>query len=123
VQGSLKPAARLISVAKAAELLDFVRTPRRQIVLDTEGRRFLKASRTERKAIWRDRILQLRLFKVTQDMLRRAGGPLDSEVVRETLILNLPEENHEKEFVTFMDWARYGDLFSYDETTEQISMP
>jgi HAE1 family hydrophobic/amphiphilic exporter-1 len=114
---------RLINVAKAAELLDFVTTPRRQVVLDHEGRRFVKASPAKRKAIWRERILQLQLFRVTQEMLRRAGGPLDSEVVRETLILNLPEENYEKGFATFVNWARYGDLFSYDETTEQISMP
>ncbi|HEY7309166.1 MAG TPA: efflux RND transporter permease subunit [Gemmataceae bacterium] len=114
---------RLIKVAKGAELLDFVTTPRRQVVLEHEGRRFVKASRADRKAIWRARILQLQLFRVTQEMLRRQGGPIDSEVVRETLILNLPEENYEKGFATFIDWARYGDLFAYDETTGQISMP
>jgi hypothetical protein len=114
---------RLINVAKAAELLNFVVTPHRQVVLEYEGRRFVKASRTDRKAIWRDRVLQLQLFRVTQEMLRREGGPLDSEVVRETLILNLPEENYEKQFATFVDWARYGDQFAYDETTGQLSMP
>ncbi|HEY7425909.1 MAG TPA: efflux RND transporter permease subunit [Gemmataceae bacterium] len=114
---------RLINVAKAAELLNFVTTPHRQVALEYEGRRFVKASRADRKAIWRDRILQLRLFRVTQEMLRRQGGPIDSEVVQETLILNLPEEDYEKEFAIFVDWARYGDLFAYDETTEQISMP
>jgi HAE1 family hydrophobic/amphiphilic exporter-1 len=113
---------RLINVAKAAELLDFVTTPRRQVVLEHEGGRFVKASRADRKAIWRERILQLQLFHVTQEMLRREGGTIDSDVVRETLILNLPQENYEKEFATFIDWARYGDLFAYDETTGQISM-
>jgi hypothetical protein len=114
---------RLVNVAKAAELLDFVTMPRRQVVLDHEGQRFAKASRAERKAIWRERILQLQLFREIQAMLRRQGGPIDSEMVRETLILNLPEENYEKEFATFIDWARYGDLFTYDETTGQVSMP
>ncbi|HEY7328342.1 MAG TPA: efflux RND transporter permease subunit [Gemmataceae bacterium] len=117
-----RDAARLISVAKAAELLAFVSTPGRQVVLDHGGSRFVTASRTDRKAIWRERILQLRLFRVTQEMLRRADGPIDSEVVRETLILNLPEENYEKEFATFIDWARYGDLFAFDETTGQLSL-
>jgi hypothetical protein len=118
-----RDSGRLINVAKAAELLDFVTTPRRQVVLEHEGRRFVKASRADRKAIWRERILQFQLFRVTQEMLRRQGGPIDSEVVRETLILNLPEENYEKEFATLVDWARYGDLFAYDETTGLISMP
>jgi hypothetical protein len=114
--------SRLISVAKAAELLAFVTTSGLQVVLDPVGSRFVTASRTDRKAIWRERILQLRLFRLTQEMLRRAEGPIDSEVVRETLILNLPEEDYEKGFATFIDWARYGDLFDYDETTGQLSM-
>ncbi len=118
-----RDSGRLVIVAKAAELLAFVTTAGRKVGLDHEGRRFVKASRTERRAIWRERILHLRLFRVTQEMLRRAGGPIDSEMVRETLILNLPEENYEKAFATFVDWARYGDLFTYDDMTGQISMP
>ncbi len=117
-----RDSGRLINVAKAAELLDFVTTPHRQVVLDHEGRRFVEASGADRKAIWRERILQLRLFRVTQEMLRREGGFINSELVQETLILNLPEENYEKEFATFVDWARYGELFAYDETTGHISM-
>jgi hypothetical protein len=38
------------------------------------------------------------------------------------VILNLPGEDFEKEFATFVDWARYGDLFAYDERTGQISI-
>jgi HAE1 family hydrophobic/amphiphilic exporter-1 len=115
--------ARLINVAKAAELLEFVTTARGQVELDHAGRHFVKARGADRKAIWRERILRLRLFLVTQEMLRRQGGPIDGELVRETLVLNLPEENYEKGFATFVDWARYGDLFAYDETTGQISIP
>jgi hypothetical protein len=114
---------RVINVARAAELLGFVSMPGRQVVLDHEGPRFVKASPGDRKAIWRERILPLRLFRETQEMLDRAGGPIDSELVLETLILNLPQENYEKTFATFVNWARYGDLFAYDETSQQISMP
>jgi HAE1 family hydrophobic/amphiphilic exporter-1 len=117
-----RDSGRLLDVAKAAELLGFVSMTRRQFVLDDAGRRFVKASRADRQAIWRERVLQLRLFHVVQGMLRRQGGPIDSELVRETLILNLPEENYERGFATFVDWARYGDLFAYDETTGQISV-
>jgi HAE1 family hydrophobic/amphiphilic exporter-1 len=114
---------RVINVARAAELLGFVAMLRRQVVLDDEGPRFVKANPEDRKVIWRERILQLRLFREIQEMLRRAGGPIDRELVLETLILNLPQENHEKQFATFLNWARYGDLFAHDETTGQISMP
>jgi hypothetical protein len=32
----------------------------------------------------------LQLFREVQEMLRRAGGRIDGDLVRETLILNLP---------------------------------
>jgi hypothetical protein len=118
-----RDSGQLVNVAKAAELLAFVTTAGRQVALDHEGHRFVKASRTDRKAIWRERILQLRLFRVTQEMIRSADGPIDSEMVRETLILNLPEEDYEKEWATFVDWARYGELFAHDEKTGELSMP
>jgi HAE1 family hydrophobic/amphiphilic exporter-1 len=114
---------RLISAAKAAELLDFVATSRHQVELNNEGSRFVKAKRAEREAIWRERLLHLQLFRATQEMLRRAGGPIDCQLVLETLILHLPEENYEKAFATMVDWAHYSDLFAYDEASGQISMP
>jgi len=112
---------RLLIVAKAAELLEFVTMQGHQAVLNDEGHRFIKASPTDCKAIWREHVLQLRLFRDTQEMLLRAGGPIDSDMVREELILNLPGVNYEKGFATFVNWARYGDLFTFDDKTGQIS--
>jgi hypothetical protein len=109
-------------VAKAAELLEFVTTAPGQVVLNAEGSRFSRASLPDRKAIWREHILQLQVFREIQEMLHRAGGPIDSDLVRETLILKLPDMNYEEEFATFVDWASYGDLFVYDETSGQISI-
>jgi hypothetical protein len=113
---------RLLIVAKAAELLDLVTMSRGQVVLDAEGSRFVKASPADRKAIWRDRLLQLQLFREVQQTLYRAGGPIDSDLVRETIILNLPGVNYEKGFATFVNWASYGELFAFDGQTRQLSM-
>jgi HAE1 family hydrophobic/amphiphilic exporter-1 len=113
---------RLLIVAKAAEMLEFATGPRGQIALNDEGHRFIKATHAERKAIWREHILQLRMFREVQETLLRVDGPIDSDVVRETLILNLPGENYEKGFATFVDWASYGNLFSYDEKTGKLSL-
>jgi hypothetical protein len=100
---------RLFIVPKAADLLDFGTTAQGQVVLNAEGSRFIKASPADRKVIWREHILQLQLFRQIQDMLHRSGGHIDSDLVRETLILNLPELDYEKGFATFVNWARYGD--------------
>jgi hypothetical protein len=34
----------------------------------------------------------------------------------------MPHENYEQVFTTFIRWARFGDLFSYNETTNMISL-
>jgi hypothetical protein len=114
--------SRLLIVAKAAELLEFVTMQRGQVVLNDEGQRFVKAGPVSRRGLWREHILQMRLFRETQEMLRRAGGTMESDVVRETLILNLPGENYEKAFTTIVNWAGYGNLFAYDDMTGQIML-
>jgi hypothetical protein len=107
---------QLLVVAKAAALLELVTTPPGQVVLDEEGMRFIHANCVERKVIWRERILQLRLFRETQEMLRRADGPIDSDLLREMIILNLPGVDFEKGVATLIDWANYGNLFVCDNT-------
>jgi NitT/TauT family transport system ATP-binding protein len=114
---------RVINIVEAAELLDFVDTPKRMVVLDTEGRRFAKASPEERQTIWRERLLNLRLFRFFQDVLQRqANHAVDRDFVLETLVIRLPQENYERLFATLIGWARFGNLFAYDETHHTVSL-
>jgi len=114
--------SRLLKRAKAAKLLGFVSLSGGEIVLEAEGSRFITASAADRKTIWRERILELRLFHEIQELLRRARGPIAGDLVRKTLVLNLPGVNYEKAFAILVDWARYGDLFAYDEKTGKVSI-
>ena len=43
------------------------------------------------------------------------------DVVREIFILNLPGVSYEKGFATLVNWARYGDLFAYDDKSGLLS--
>jgi NitT/TauT family transport system ATP-binding protein len=114
----------ILQVVKAAELLDFVDTPKRLVVLTPDGQRFVKATSQERQNIWRDQLLKLRLFKQVNDMLaKHPRAKLDAELVQEVIILNLPSENFEKTFETFIHWTHYGNLFAYDEDTRKIFYP
>jgi NitT/TauT family transport system ATP-binding protein len=113
---------RIIRAAKGAEMLDFVDTPRRLVVLEPEGRHFVQADPEARKASWRERLLHLRLFREVRDALaRQPEAGLDRELVLEMIVLHLPEENAETTFKTLVSWARYGDLFAYDETTDRVT--
>ena len=114
---------RVINIVEAAELLDFVDTPKRMVVLDTNGKRFIKATGEERQAIWREQLLKLRLFKQVHDALKRQPDhALHRDFLLETIVLTMPHENYEAIFNTFIRWARFGNLFAYDETSEIISL-
>ncbi|HJT23512.1 MAG TPA: ATP-binding cassette domain-containing protein, partial [bacterium] len=95
----------VIKVVKAAELLDFVDTPKRLVVLTPDGQRFVKATSQERQNIWKEQLLKL--FKqVYEMMLKHPRKKLDADLAQEVIIFNLPSENFGKIFETFTQWAR-----------------
>jgi NitT/TauT family transport system ATP-binding protein len=113
----------MIRVVRAAELLDYVDTPKRMVVFEPEGQRFVRATPEERKAIWREHLLRLRLFHDIHEVLRREPNhEIDRDFVLETIVMHMPQENYEKIFATFIRWARFGDLFAYDEKTQMIAL-
>jgi NitT/TauT family transport system ATP-binding protein len=110
---------KLISVANAAELLDLVDTPKRAVMLNPLGLRFVKADANERKALWRQQLLNLRLFQQVQQALAASERrQVSKEFVLENIVISMPQEDAEKVFERFVSWVRYGDLFAYDDVTE-----
>ncbi len=70
-----------------------------------------------------EQLLKLRLFREVYDVLQRQPKyEVDRDFVLETIIMRMPDENYEKVFNTFIGWARFGNLFSFDETTDWISL-
>ncbi|HTY11891.1 MAG TPA: nitrate/sulfonate/bicarbonate ABC transporter ATP-binding protein [Bacteroidota bacterium] len=104
-----------ITVVKAAELLDFVDTPKHNVVFTDTGKQFLKADVNNRKLLFKQQLLSLRLFEVISGMLQKNESlNLDEEIVLEQLAIILPNEDVEKLFETMVGWARYGELFGYN---------
>jgi len=104
-----------ITVVKAAELLDFVDTPKHNVVFTDTGKQFLKGDVNNRKLLFKQQMLSLRLFEVVSGMLRRTESlNLSEEIVLEQLAILLPNEDVEKLFETMVGWARYGELFGYN---------
>jgi NitT/TauT family transport system ATP-binding protein len=113
----------VITATNAAELLGFVDTPHRTVVLAGEGARYVKASPAARKAIFREKLLDLLLFQRVRGAIQESETrEVDRDYVLELIALNLPSENFEATFDTFVSWARFGDLFSYDEITEVLAL-
>jgi NitT/TauT family transport system ATP-binding protein len=115
---------RTMAVVKAAELLDFVDTPKQAVVLTEKGRKFVVADRDGRRALWREGLLQLHLFREVRDLMdRQQAREIDASLVLDLIVMNLPQENYQKTFQTFVRWARFGNLFSYDASRKRLSLP
>jgi NitT/TauT family transport system ATP-binding protein len=114
---------QMIEIVEAAELLELVDTPKRMVVLDPSGRKYVTAKPEARSAVWREQLLKLKLFRDVAEALKRQDGePVDKMFVLETLVLHLPHEDYEQQFDTFVQWARFGDLFAYNEATGEITL-
>jgi hypothetical protein len=116
--------ARVVYIVKAGEMLGLMETPLQMVVLTPVGTRFIQATPEDRKDIWRDRLLKLNLFREVHDILeRQPDRAVDSDFVLETIVTRMPYENYEKVFSTFVRWARFGELFAYDEGSHRITLP
>jgi NitT/TauT family transport system ATP-binding protein len=114
---------RVIAIIKAAEILGFVDTPKQDVLLTPLGRKFVRAETEERKQIWRTQLLNIKLFRDIYDRLKQhPEEPIPADDVKEMIIIALPHENYEVMFDTFVRWARFGNLFAYDEDTEKITL-
>jgi NitT/TauT family transport system ATP-binding protein len=111
----------VMAVVKAAEMLDFVDTPRRSVIFTAVGKTFLKANINQRKIIFKEQLMRLRLFQLVTDMLKRSeAGGLEEDIILETLAIVLPNEDAEKHFDTLIDWGRYGELLGYDADEKRM---
>jgi NitT/TauT family transport system ATP-binding protein len=113
----------VMTVVNAAELLDLVDTPKRTVLLSPDGLRFVRAGPEQRKAIWREQISKLQLFRQVHAALQNEPRHrLGREFVLELIALNMPSESYDAVFETFTSWARFGDLFWYDEESDEIGL-
>jgi NitT/TauT family transport system ATP-binding protein len=110
----------LIAAVKAGEMLDLLDTPRRLVIMSPEGARFVQASAADRKVLWREHILRLRLFQEVMAMLQERDHVTREEVIA-FLQEHLPNESADVLFDTLVHWARFGDLFTYDEDEERLA--
>lgn len=115
--------ARVVFTVKAGELLGFIDTPGPLVVLTPIGKRFVEAEVQDRKTLWREQILTLRLFREIYEVLQRQPDrAVDADFVLETIVTRMPHENYEKVFNTLVRWARFGELFDYDVATQRVSL-
>lgn len=109
------PFELVLASVKSAEMLEFVDTPKRSVLFTPLGQRFVRAGMEERKQIWKEQLLKLKLFRVVSDLLEMREGQLSREELISELHHRLPMEDPERTFHTLVAWGRFGELFAYRE--------
>ncbi len=111
----------LIAIVRAAEILDFADTPGRLVVLTATGREFVDSDHDRRKALWRRQLLELGLYRLVNDMLlANPESGVSADKVREVIVARIPQEDPERVFASFVNWARFGNLYAYDEGSRRL---
>ncbi|MEO6773371.1 MAG: nitrate/sulfonate/bicarbonate ABC transporter ATP-binding protein [Kofleriaceae bacterium] len=113
---------RLLAVVKAAEMLDLVDTPKQDVELTAEGKRFLAADVPERKAIFREQVKSLFIFSEVLAVIERTERhEVDEEVILASLALHVPYEDPERMLRTLVNWGRHADLLDHDPLRGKLS--
>ncbi len=112
----------MLEAVKAAELLGFVETPHDHVVLNALGRQFQTAQVGERKALLRERITGLVLFRKLRETVGKSGKMGVSEL-KDFLSHCLPDRNALEVAHTLISWGRYAGLLEWDSTKQELRFP
>ncbi len=117
----VKEFGEVIAIVKAAELLDFIDSPKHQVVFTNLGRRFIHASINLRKELLRVQLQTLRIFRILIGMLKRSPEQsLEQDVIMEELTMLFPNEKVHKLFDAIINWGRYAELLGYKPNEEEL---
>jgi NitT/TauT family transport system ATP-binding protein len=108
-------------MAKAAEILDLVDTPKNTIVLTDLGRRFVSGDVNVRKKIIQAQLSHLKLIQILMGKLEGSPEytmPYDDciQLVQESV----PNENSAEVLETLIQWGRFGELFGYNDNKKAV---
>jgi len=111
-----------IAIVKAAEILEFIDTPKDEARLTDLGRRFIAADRLGRRAIFAEQVFKLRLFHIIIALLNEYEQ-IEAERVIKDIAIALPYDNPEKVFETMIAWGRYAGLMDHNANTGMVFVP
>lgn len=111
-----------IAIVKAAEILEFIDTPKDEVVFTELGRKFIASDPEGRKAIFADQVFKLRLFHIILALLREYEE-IDSGRIIKDIASVLPYDNPEKIFQIMIAWGRYAGLMDYNAKTGMVFVP
>ncbi|HEY7861132.1 MAG: nitrate/sulfonate/bicarbonate ABC transporter ATP-binding protein [Gemmatimonadales bacterium] len=114
----------LLSIVEATNLLGFGALQDRQVVLTPIGTRFADSELDEEKAIFRAQALDhiALLHHIVRDLETTPTHTLEAERVIDQLEHSFSGEEARRQFETAVDWGRYAELFTYDDSSGELTL-
>ena len=113
----------VVRMVKAAELLDFVRTPGQDVEITPLGKELVGASTTDQKRIVREQLMKLKIFELLVRLIKvQENQTLASEELIRELQAALPHEKPKPLYRTILSWGRYAEIISLDQRRHLIRL-
>ncbi len=114
----------LLPVTDTAELFHLAKVEEGDIILTPDGIKFCEADAALKKAMIRDDLVQIPIFRLIERVLRsKANGTMGREFFIDILEEHFSAEEAEVQLATAIYWGRYADLFHYDTEAETLYLP
>lgn len=117
-------ADEILHLGESLQLLRFAQLSEGDLVLTEAGTRFANLETDARKRLFAERLLN---YVPVMGLIRRVLDERPSHAAPQARFRNeledyMSEDQADETLKTIVSWARYGELFAYDEQSEQFSL-
>jgi len=114
----------LLPLIEAADLVGLADLREREVIVTPLGRRFAEAPVDEQKSIFRRAALQhISLIRfIMRELETSPSHTADAEDILDELRHSFTGEEAQRQFETAVEWGRYAEAFTYDDTSGEIKL-
>ena len=114
----------LLGILEAADLLGFADIAGREVFLTPDGERLAVAGVEEEKTLFRQHVVEqiALVHHMVRELESAPHHTLEGERILEELEASFTSEEATRQFDTAINWGRYAELFSYDDTTDELHL-
>ncbi|MEP7234392.1 MAG: nitrate/sulfonate/bicarbonate ABC transporter ATP-binding protein [Ignavibacteriota bacterium] len=114
------PFHETLQIVKAAELLEFAKTPGQNVVITSLGSSFVNGEINDQKKLLNAQLRKMRTFQILLETLSKNSAEVSREVLIEDYAARMPYEDSEAVLDTIIDWGRYAELIGYNSKEEVV---
>ncbi len=107
----------LLPIVEAMEILGFAEATEGDLVLTEQGKRLAEGDELADKEIFREQVLQhvALVRRIKEDLDRNEDHEINEDQILDRLQESFSEDEARRQLDTAIDWARYAEIFAYDD--------